>query len=116
MSNFLLFVAVPEDHAALVERIVKSAICFLEASGKVAHTDLGAFRRIASKGKAIETMKLARFASDAVEADHAASTSRSLEGVLRSTLASAGVAHGDVRVFVADESASPRSASPLSAR
>ncbi len=99
MSTYLIVVPLPEEHEPLAERIIRSAVCFLEARGDVARTDIGSFRRAGRAGA--EMLRLVTLGSEADGADEAA-TARALEGVLRATLTAAGLRGGDVRVFLGE--------------
>jgi hypothetical protein len=100
MSTFLLFVPLPKDHAALGERLVRTAVSFLETQGAVERADLGDFERGGRKDAPGEALALVSLRASNGGAD-AQTRARTLEGVLRATLTAAGVRAGDVRVFVA---------------
>ncbi len=101
MTTLLLFVSLPLEHTALVEKLVKSARCFLETSGAVDAKKIVSGERLAGKGRGREQVTMLGFA--VATADGADARARRLEGVLRETLVDANVPHGDVRVFVAEE-------------
>ncbi len=96
MQSLLLSVHVPEDHHALLEHLVKTAVLFLGARGAVESTDVGSFQRRA-KGKSAERSRLTWLS---VPSGDVAATARALEGVLRTTLTASGVTSGEVRVLV----------------
>jgi hypothetical protein len=98
MSTFLLHVPLPIESAPLAERIIRTAISFLEIQGTVERTSLGDFERTSRKESAGEALSLV--ALKTANDEDAQARARALEGVLRSTLAAAGMRPGDVRVFV----------------
>lgn len=98
MTTFLLLVSLPLEHVALVERLVKSAGCFLATTGSADAKTLASGERLAGKGRSREHVSLLSLAVST--ADGADARARRLEGVLRETLVDANVSHGDVRVFV----------------
>jgi hypothetical protein len=106
MSKFLIFIPLPKDQAQLAEQLIRSATVFLEAQGKVERVSLGdGWERPAGrKDAAPETLKLAELRTAGPQKDEAARARacRALEGILRSTLAAAGVTGADVRVFVSE--------------
>lgn len=101
MSKFLIFVPLPADQTELAEQIVRSAVVFLETGqGKVERVDVGSYDRSGRKDAAAESLKLVELRTANATKDEVG-RGRTLEGVLRSTLASAGARAGEVRVFVA---------------
>lgn len=100
MTTFLLLVSLPVENAAIVEKLVKSARCFLETSGTVDAKNIASGERLAGKSRGREHLTVLGFA--VTSADGADTRARRLEGVLRETLVDANVPHGDVRVFLAE--------------
>lgn len=101
MTTLLLFVSLPTEHNSLVEKLVKSAQCFLETSGAVDAKKIAIGERLAGKGRSREQLNAIAFVVANSEGSDV--RARRLEGVLRETLVDANVPHGDLRVFVADE-------------
>lgn len=97
-SSFLVFVPLPADRGELGERLVRSAVCFLEAQGlSVGVDNHGRYLRGGRGGGELLTLVALTTESAVADADELA---RALEGVLRSTAVAAKVRAGDVRVFV----------------
>lgn len=105
MTAFLLVIPLPKEHHALAEPLLRTAASFFEAHGTVKRTDLGTFRRAGRSDD--EFLKLVSFATNIEAGDAGTTRARALEGVLRATLASAGVRATEARVFVTDAAASP---------
>ena len=102
--SYLISAATADVDAHVVDGLVQMAASFLGASGATERIDLGTFRR-AGRGKSPDdVLRLFRFTS---HGPSEAAKARTLESVLRSTLASSGITSGEVRVFVSDERADP---------
>jgi hypothetical protein len=99
MTTFLLVVPLPQEHTPLAEQLARVAICFFETQGKVERADLGRYLRTGRKDAPIEVLHLVQFQVHAERMD-AGARARALEGILRSTVAAAGVRGIDTRVFV----------------
>jgi hypothetical protein len=102
MRDFLVFLPLPEQFEAMLERILKTATSSFEAVGDVKRTNLGTFSRAASKkGREIVSLVVVSApASASVEQD--VSRARMIEGAIRATLSASGVPAHDVRVFAAN--------------
>ncbi len=105
--SVLLVLVIPEEHATKIEPVVRGAVAFFDAQGRtVTPTPLGSFIRMGTKGKTREVLHLVTFdeapASPNERTDEP--RARALEGVLRATVAAAGVRDAEIRVFVGAKS------------
>ena len=102
MIKFLIVMPLVDEHAHLFEKIIGTAESFLRLHGGVDRSDMSSHVRVCRKGKARETLNLVELTArcEAGMPD-AVALATALEGVIRASLASAGVGAADARVFAA---------------
>lgn len=100
--SYLILVTVPVSQGHMVDNIIQVAASFLGTAGSFEASELGRFLRAGRSGGAEENLRAVCF-EDPASTDGEAASARSLEVVLKKTLAAAGARGGDVRVFVKTE-------------
>ena len=99
--SYLVMIVVPEPNGAIVDSLFQMAASFLgSTAATVERKDLESYRRAGRGSAPDELLKLVEFSAEGATSD--GMKARALEGVLRSTLASAGTKAGEVRVFVSE--------------
>ena len=99
--SYLIMIVVSEPNGAIVDSLFQMAASFFGSTASVMERkDLESYRRAGRGSAPDELLRLAEFGAKGVGSDIA--KARALEGVLRSTLASAGTKAGEVRVFVSE--------------
>lgn len=101
MATFLIFLPLAAENSGAFETIMKTATSFLEAQGRVERKSLGLFGRTGRTSKGSEELRLVALESEAQSVNgRDPQVARTLEGVLRSTMAAAGLPCNELRVFV----------------
>jgi hypothetical protein len=98
--SYLLELILPLADEALIDRVAKVAVCFLEMKGAVQDEVIGVYQRAARRANDVETLYLVSLKLPTVAANEVGDVAlaRKIERNLRSMLAEGGSPRGRVTV------------------